>query len=88
MPRKRSISSADAPEWLAATLDYIFSGKTSERAAQLDLLHIAHDATAYPHDLPASRLAELLLIWSEKHVDADDWQRLQSRMRKRRERSQ
>lgn len=86
MARKRSISSADAAEWLALLLDYAFSDSSAQHAAQLDLLHIAHDSVAYPHDIPAGRLAELLLIWSEKHVDGESWQRLQSRVRKRRAR--
>jgi hypothetical protein len=56
----------------------------ARKAAQLDLLGIAHDATAYPDDIPDSRLAELLLAWSEKHVSADKWRTLQARVRKRR----
>lgn len=86
MPRKRSISHADASEWLAVLLDHSFTVKRIAAAARLDLLGIAHDATAYPDDIPPARLAELLLIWSERHVEGWDWRRLQARMRKRRSR--
>ena len=65
-------------------LDYSFSDKNAQRAARLDLLGIAHDATAYPDDIPGWRLAELLLRWAEQYVPARDWQRLQARLRQRR----
>lgn len=84
MPRPRSIQASEASLWLAVLLDYAFSEKSDQRAAQLDLLGIAHDATAYPDDIPGWRLAELLLRWAEQHVPAGDWQRLQARLRQRR----
>lgn len=86
MPRKRSISPTDAGEWLALLLDHSFSLRRVTAPARLDLLGIAHDATAYPDDIPPARLAELLLVWSEQHVEPTDWRRLQARMRKRRSR--
>ena len=49
-----------------------------------DLLGIAHDATAYPDDIPGWRLAELLLRWAEQYVSGEDWKRLQARVRKQR----
>ncbi|MEI5604309.1 hypothetical protein, partial [Streptomyces brasiliscabiei] len=52
MPRKRSISHADASEWLAVLLDHSFTVKRIAAATRLDLLGIAHDATAYPDDIP------------------------------------
>lgn len=87
MPRKRAIQAAEASIWLSVLLDHAFSHKRPQAAVQLDLLAIAHDATAYPDDTPPIRLAELLLTWAEKHVNGEDWQRLQSRVRKRRSRS-
>jgi len=65
-------------------LDYSFSDKSAQRAARLALLGVAHDATAYPDDLPHWRLAQLLLCWAEQYVPATDWKRLQARVRKRR----
>lgn len=84
MPRPRAIQAAEAPLWLAVLLDYSFSNKNAQRAAQLDLLGIAHDATAYPDDIPNWRVAQLLLAWADKYVSAEDWQRLQARLRQRR----
>lgn len=84
MPRPRALQAAEAPLWLAVLLDYSFSDKNAQRAARIDLLGIAHDATAYPDDIPGWRLAQLLLGWSDKYVPANDWQRLQARVRKRR----
>lgn len=84
MPRPRALQAAEAPLWLAVLLDYSFSNKNAQRAARLDLLGVAHDATAYPDDIPGWRLAELLLAWAEKYVSAEDWRRLQARIRKRR----
>lgn len=84
MPRPRAIQAAESPLWLAVLLDYSFSDKVAQRAARLDLVGIAHDATAYPGDIPGWRLAELLLRWAEQYVSAGDWKRLQARVRKRR----
>ena len=84
MPRPRAIQAAEAPLWLAVLLDYSFSDISAQRAARLDLVGIAHDATAYPDDIPHWRLAELLLCWAEQYVPAGDWQRLQARLRQRR----
>lgn len=87
MPRPRALQAAEAPLWLAVLLDYSFSEKSAQKAAQLDLLGIAHDATAYPDDIPGWRLAELLLRWAEQYVPGEDWKRLQGRVRKRRPQS-
>lgn len=84
MPRPRAIQAVEAPLWLAVLLDYSFSDTSALRAARLDLLGIAHDATAYPDDIPGWRLAELLLRWADQYVPARDWKRLQGRVRKRR----
>lgn len=84
MPRPRSIQAAEASIWLAVLLDYAFIQKSAQRAVLLDLVGIAHDATAYPEDIPGWRLAELLLRWSSDAVPAADWRRLQARVRKRR----
>lgn len=84
MPRPRSIQAGEASQWLAVLLDHSFASKSAQRAAQLDLLGIAHDATAYPNDIPHWRLAQLLLAWAERYVLAEDWRRLQARVRKRR----
>ena len=84
MPRPRALQADEAPLWLAVLLDYSFSDKNAQRAARLDLLGIAHDATAYPDDIPGWRLAELLLRWAEQYVPARDGQRLQARLRQRR----
>lgn len=84
MARTRAIQAAEARLWLEVLLAHAFGSMHARKAAQLDLLGIAHDATAYPDDIPDSRLAELLLAWSEKHVSADKWRTLQARVRKRR----
>lgn len=84
MSRPRALQAAEAPLWLAVLMDYSFSDKSAQKAARLDLLGIAHDATAYPDDIPGWRLAELLLRWAEQYVSAGDWKRLQARVRKRR----
>ena len=84
MPRPRALQADEASLWLAVLLDYSFSDKNAQRAARLDLLGIAHDATAYPDDIPGWRLAELLLRWAEQYVPVGDWQRLQARLRQRR----
>jgi hypothetical protein len=84
MARPRALQAAEAPLWLAVLLDYSFSDKSAQRAARLALLGVAHDATAYPDDLPHWRLAQLLLCWAEQYVPATDWKRLQARVRKRR----
>ncbi|NYS80505.1 MULTISPECIES: hypothetical protein [Halomonadaceae] len=84
MSRPRALQAAEAPLWLAVLLDYSFSDKNAQKAARLDLLGIAHDATAYPNDIPNWRLAELLLRWAEQYVPGEDWKRLQARVRKRR----
>jgi hypothetical protein len=84
MARPRALQAAEAPLWLAVLLDYSFSEKNAQRVARLDLLGIAHDATAYPDDIPGWRLAELLLRWAVQYVSAEDWRRLQARVRKRR----
>ncbi|WP_417667146.1 hypothetical protein [Pseudidiomarina sp.] len=88
MPRPRAIQTAEAPLWLAVLLDYSFSDKSAQRAAQLDLVGIAHDAAAYPDDIPHWRLAELLLAWAGRYVSARDWQRLQAKIRQRRRQSE
>ncbi|MGP9565695.1 hypothetical protein [Halomonas sp. AOP43-D1-12] len=84
MPRKRAIQAAETHLWLEVLLMYAFGPAPAEQAARLDLLGVAHDATAYPDDIPDGRLAELLLAWVEKYVPPEDWHRLQSRIRKRR----
>lgn len=84
MSRPRAIQAAEAPLWLAVLLDYSFGDTNAQRAARLDLLGIAHDATAYPDDIPGWRLAELLLRWAEQYVSGEDWKRLQARVRKQR----
>ena len=57
------------------------------RHGQAELLAIASDFTQSPHDYSDIRRAELLLAWAERWVQADDWQRLQGRVRKRRQRA-
>ena len=84
MARPRAIQAEEAPLWVAVLLDYGFSEKSAQRAALLDLVGIAHDATAYPDDIPGWRLAELLLRWAEQYVSGEDWKRLQARVRKQR----
>ena len=84
MSRPRALQAAEAPLWLAVLLDYSFGDKNAHRAARLDLVGIAHDATVYPDDIPSWRLAELLLRWAKQYVPGEDWKRLQARVRKRR----
>lgn len=84
MARTRAIQAAEARLWLEVLLAHAFGSLHADRQAQLDLLGIAHDATAYPDDIPSWRLAQLLLSWSELHVSADKWRTLQARVRKRR----
>lgn len=84
MARTRGIQAAEAPLWLEVLLTYAFGSEPVHRAARLDLLGVAHDATAYPDDIPNGRLAELLLAWAERYVGTGDWQRLQAKIRQRR----
>lgn len=84
MARTRAIQAAEAHLWLEVLLAYAFGTSPVQRAARLDLLGVAHDATAYPDDIPSGRLAQLLLAWAEQYVSAEDWRRLQARIRKRR----
>ncbi|MGP5191884.1 hypothetical protein [Vreelandella alkaliphila] len=84
MARTRSVQAAEAHLWLEVLLTYAFGTSPVQRAARLDLLGVAHDATAYPDDIPHWRLAQLLLAWVEKYVLPEDWRRLQARVRKRR----
>ncbi|MEE3269296.1 MAG: hypothetical protein VX229_10815, partial [Pseudomonadota bacterium] len=84
MARTRAIQAAEARLWLEVLLAHAFGSLHAQKQAQLDLLGVAHDATAYPDDIPDERLAELLLAWSEKHVSAERWRTLQARVRKRR----
>ncbi|WP_030074900.1 hypothetical protein [Halomonas alkaliantarctica] len=87
MARVRAIQAAEASLWLEVLLTYAFGPAPAQQAAQLDLVGIAHDATAYPDDIPNGRLAQLLLAWAERYVEAGDWQRLQARIRQRRSQS-
>lgn len=57
----------------------------SVREAQSSLLAIARDLIDYPDDYPPSRAAEMLLAWSDRWLSADEWKRLQARLRKRRQ---
>lgn len=84
MARTRAIQVVEARLWLEVLLAHAFGSLHADRQAQLDLLGIAHDATAYPDDIPSWRLAQLLLSWAELHVSADKWRTLQARVRKRR----
>lgn len=84
MARTRAIQVVEARLWLEVLLAHAFGSLHADRQAQLDLLGIAHDATAYPDDIPSWRLAQLLLAWAERYVEAGDWQRLQARIRQRR----
>ena len=59
------------PLWLEVWLTCAFGPAPAQQAARLDLLGVAHDATAYPDDLPADRLAELLLAWAERYVGGE-----------------
>lgn len=84
MSRPRSMQTAEAPSWLAVFLHYSFSDKNVQKSARLELLSIAHDAISYPDDMPNTKLAELLLRWSEKNISASSWRTFQARVRKRR----
>lgn len=84
MARTRAIQAAESALWLEVLLTYAFGPAPAEQAARLDLLGVAHDATAYPDDISNWRLAQLLLAWAERYVDAGDWQRLQAKIRQRR----
>lgn len=72
----------------ADMLNHTGSGHSWQaRHGQADLLAIASDLTQYPHDYNDVRRAELLLTWAERWIQPDDWQRLQGRVRKRRQRT-
>lgn len=66
----------------AALKDYI---KVTARDGRQELLALASDFTTYPEDYNASRRAEMLLRWANLWLQADDWNRLQAKVRKRRE---
>lgn len=55
------------------------------RDGKTQLLALAGDLTAYPDDYTSQREAELLLAWSERWIQPDDWGRLAARVRKRRQ---
>jgi len=82
MPRPRTIQGKEALVWLEILLAYAFS-KKYHREALLSLLDIARDSVFYDEILDW-QLAYNLLHWAEKYVSPDDWQRLQARVRKRR----
>ncbi len=84
MARIRSIQAAEAPLWLEVLLTYAFSNMPIRRDAKLDILEIAHDSISFSDDIPPPILAGLLLHWADQYVPNEDWQRLQSRIRKRR----
>ncbi|MBE0401915.1 hypothetical protein EI168_17710 [Halomonas sp. FME1] len=84
MARTRGIQAAEARLWLEMLLTYAFGSTPAQRDAQLDILDIAHDAISFPDDIPSPILAGLLLHWADQYVPTEDWQRLQSRIRKRR----
>ena len=72
----------------ADKLNHTKSGHSWQaRHGQADLLAIASDLTQYPHDYNDARRAELLLAWAERWIQPEDWQRLQGRVRKRRQRA-
>lgn len=60
-------------------------GGWNPRIAQAELLSIASDVTDYPDDIPPRRAAELLVLWAERWLTKEDWDRLQGRVRKRRQ---
>lgn len=84
MPRPRAIQEAEAQPWLAVLLDYALSEKGVQMNAQLEMLDLAKVRTTDHEAMPDWLLASLLLKWSGRYVPADDWQRLQARVRKRR----
>ena len=84
MARPRSIQADEALQWLLVLLSYAYTENAAQRPALLDLWRIGYEATAYPDNISDWRLAELLLRWSEQYVPQEDWQRLQGRVRKRR----
>jgi len=86
MARTRAIQAAEAHLWLEVLLTYAFGPTSVQQTALLDLLQVAKAATAYPDDIPNSRLADLLLAWAQCYVNAEDWQRLQAKIRQRRQR--
>jgi hypothetical protein len=61
-------------------------GGWTARMGRSELLMIASDINDYPDDIPPPRAAGLLLAWSARWLTPGDWSRLQSRVRKRRQR--
>lgn len=88
MARTRAIQAAEARLWLEVLLTYAFGSTSVQREAKLDILDIAHDAISLSNDIPPPILAGLLLHWADQYVPNEDWQRLQSKIRKRRSSSQ
>lgn len=85
MPRVRTIQPAEAHLWLETFLSHSFGSQHAQQSAQLDLLGIAHDATAYPDDISETQLAALLLAWANRWIQPADWGRFAARVRKRRQ---
>lgn len=59
--------------------------RVSARDGLGQLLSLAGDFVTYPEDYRTSRQAELLLIWANRWLQPEDWNRLQAKVRKRRE---
>ncbi|MCG7602133.1 hypothetical protein MHM84_20565 [Halomonas sp. McH1-25] len=57
----------------------------SARDGRSQLLALASDFVNYPEEYSDRHRAELLLDWANRWIQPEDWLRLQTRLRKRRE---
>lgn len=87
MHQPRIIQSADAKAWLEALFDYALFNETNrlELDALLEILGIVYESAHYPIKTPNSNTVKLLLDWSYRYVDIENWNRLSAAIRLQRE---
>ncbi len=87
-PTAQALNLARSAEAINARASAQGLNLTKQRARDglSQLLALASDFTTYPEEYTDCRRAELLLVWVDRWMQPDDWSRLHSRVRKRRER--
>lgn len=76
MHHLRTIQAAEAQAWLSAFFNYAFLNSELELDALLEILWIGYKAAHHPTDMPNWRVAQLLLDWSLRHVDTENWRQV------------
>jgi len=79
MHQPRIIQAADAEKWLGVFFNHALSNRSNlELDALLEILEIGYKAAHHPGEMPNRRVVQLLLEWSYRHVDSENWERLSS----------